>query len=358
MASATPNVLKSSVILEKSTDWHEWMIVINLKAESGEVKELINPELTTEPAPLREPDRPKPSDIKQGVTSTTELSSDEREEFRFRRDDYKIELAKYRRQREALNSIKDFIVTSVARQHLSYLREKTTVYQMLVALKKRIAPTDRARKMELVRKYREIQRGPVNQQIDHWILEWEKICTDAEQLNIAEVQEERPLYDFLNAIRYVDAGFVTGREGVIEERIRKNEGLPTVHDMIEEYRNHLRILQVGKKSSYSSTHTAFATFQGEPSNGHRTKRDCLCGEVHSFKQCPYMIEGLRTAGWTPNERIEKEIEEKLSKIPQLKAAVERAQKEMKDSTNERKLSKPSEKNKVSNTLGAFYSGRF
>jgi hypothetical protein len=59
------------------------MIVINHKAESGEVKQLIDPELTIKPILLREPDRPKPNNIKTGVTTTVALTTTEREEFQF-----------------------------------------------------------------------------------------------------------------------------------------------------------------------------------------------------------------------------------------------------------------------------------
>jgi hypothetical protein len=351
MNSSAPTVIKSSIILESPADWHEWMIVINLKAESGEIKQLIDPDLTTEPIPLKEPDRPNPSDIKEGVTTTVALTAVEREEYRFRREDYKIELVRYRQQREALNSLKDFIITSVARQHLSYLEEKTTVYQMLTALKKRVAPTDRARKMELARKYRDLQRGAVNQQPDRWLLDWEKTYADAERLKLPEVQEERPLYDFLNAIRSIDTAFTAGREAVIEERIRKGEGLPSVYDMIEEYRNHQRISQA-TSNAFSYSHSAFATFQGESPNTNldderrgrtRTWNKCVCGEIHSFKECPYLIEKLRAADWSPSVYIEKEIDEKLSKIPKLKAAVDRAQREMNDLMNKQKPPPPPKK---------------
>jgi hypothetical protein len=168
MASSTitntiTNITKSNVILKNPADWHEWMVVVNHKAESGEVKQLIDPDLTTEPILLKEPDRPKPSDIREGVTTTVALTAAEREEFRFQREDYKTEFIRYQGQRDTLNNIKDIIIiTSVARQHLSYLENKTTVYQMLTTLKKRIAPTDRACKIKLARRYRDIQQGPVD----------------------------------------------------------------------------------------------------------------------------------------------------------------------------------------------------
>jgi hypothetical protein len=278
---------------------------------------------------LKEPDRPKPSDIKEGVTTTVALTAAEREEFRFQRDDYKIELVRYQRQREALNNIKDFIITSVARQHLSYLENKTTVYQMLTALKKRIAPTDRARKIELARRYRDIQQGPVNQDPDRWLTDWEKVYTDAVRLRLPEVQEEYPLYDFLNAIRNVDKAWTAGREAILEERIRRNESLPTVYDIIEDYRNHQRISQATSRASLP--YATFATFFGEDENGRVKKRwdKCLCGEAHTFRECPYLIEGLRTADWYPSPDTQKEIDHKLANIPKLKVAVEKAQKEMK-----------------------------
>jgi hypothetical protein len=161
------------------------------------------------------------------------------------------------------------------------------------------------------------------------------------------------LYDFLNAIRSIDTAFTAGREAIIEERIRKKEGLPTVYDMIEEYRNHQRISRATLNAFSSSSFLAFATFQGESLNQERIRKwdKCLCGEVHSFKECPYLIEKLRTADWSPNTDIKNEIDEKLAKIPKLKAAVDRAQREMNDlMTKEKPPEKPQEEN---DTLSSF-----
>jgi hypothetical protein len=71
------------------------MIIINLKAENSEVKEFINFKLSIKPASLKEPDRPKSSDIKQDTNSITELLIAKKDKFRFRKRDYKIKLIKY-----------------------------------------------------------------------------------------------------------------------------------------------------------------------------------------------------------------------------------------------------------------------
>jgi hypothetical protein len=95
MNPSISTVLKSSIILKKPANWHEWIIVINLKAKSSKVKQLINSNLTTEPILLKEPERPKSSDIKEGITTTVALTAAEWEEYWFRRKDYKIELIRY-----------------------------------------------------------------------------------------------------------------------------------------------------------------------------------------------------------------------------------------------------------------------
>jgi hypothetical protein len=51
--------------------------------------------------------------------------------------------------------------------------------------------------------------------------------------------------------------------------------------------------------------------------------DCLCGESHRFKDCVCLIEELRGAGWVPNEETKRLIDDKLSKIPRLRIAVEK-----------------------------------
>jgi hypothetical protein len=134
--------------------------------------------------------------------------------------------------------------------------------------------------------------------------------------------------------------------------------------MIKEYRNHQRISRA--ITAISSSHSAFVTFQGESLNddsgkGRVKKWDkCLCGKAHSFKECPYLIEGLRTADWSLNADIEKEIDYKLANIPKLKTAVDRAQREMKERLSLKKKlpEKPQEKNDTPRTSGSFAVAAF
>lgn len=347
--SSTPS--KVSITLVRPEDWDEWMLIVNSMARNGNVKDLIDPNLPTEPPQPVEPRRPTAVDA--GAASITALTADQQKVYALLRDDFKYDMMKYRDQREALKSIQDFILTRVDRQHLILLEGKETVYQMLVALKKRLAPTDRAREMDVIRRYRELQRAPKSQQIDKWLQQWERVYTEAQNLSLPDVQKERPLYDFLNALRPVDTAFVAGREATLEERIRRKEDLPTILDMLENYRNHVRISKAS--STKGSSHAAFATFQGNSENDEKKKKStkCVCGEEHLFKECPYLIESLRASSWTPDSEIQQKINEKLEKIPKLKAAAEKAQKQAKEQQKSKNKKEEKSTEKPATAMGAF-----
>jgi hypothetical protein len=60
-------------------------------------------------------------------------------------------------------------MTIVDRQNILYLDGADTMYQKLIALKKRLALTDRARTLEVTRRYQEMLRGPKAQQHKKWL---------------------------------------------------------------------------------------------------------------------------------------------------------------------------------------------
>ncbi|ERF70711.1 hypothetical protein EPUS_09493 [Endocarpon pusillum Z07020] len=351
MTSSTSSMTtKVSITLTRPEDWDEWMLIVNSMARNGDVKDLINPDWPIEPPQLSEPKRPTAADIKPGAASLTELDTGEQKLFTLLREDYKYDMMRYRDRQSALSSIQDFILTRIDRQHLILLGGKETVYQMLTALKKRLAPTDRAREMDVIRRYRDLQRAPKYQQIDKWLLQWERVYTEAEQLSLPDVQKERPLYDFLNALRPVDTAFVAGREATVEERIRRGEDLPTVLDMLENYRNHVRISKAF--SNKGSSYTAFATFQGSPEDKEKKKQKCPCGEEHLFKECPYLIESLRASSYGLQTQKSNRRSTRSWRRYQSKAAVEKAQKQAKE---QKKSNKKEEKSteKPATAMGAF-----
>jgi hypothetical protein len=66
----------------------------------------------------------------------------------------------------------------ISRTYLTYTLDCETPYDMLVELKQRIAPTDRAREAEMVSKYNKLKKAPKTQSLDHWPREWENVYTE------------------------------------------------------------------------------------------------------------------------------------------------------------------------------------
>lgn len=123
MASLTT---KTTVILEKPSDWHEWLFIIRNKALDNDIEQLINPDLATEPPQLIEPTKPTPQNVRLDAMDITDLNNKEIELFKILRDEFRIDLAKYEQRRTALTEIRQLIISTISRTNLTYILESTT----------------------------------------------------------------------------------------------------------------------------------------------------------------------------------------------------------------------------------------
>jgi hypothetical protein len=106
------------------------------------------------------------STIKFDATNSTDLSIDEQRDLAIMQEDYKKKMRKYKERIDALKNLNIFILISVDRFNLIYLRNQKTIHQKLSALKKRLASTNRVRKLEMIRKYKNLQRALKHQQMN------------------------------------------------------------------------------------------------------------------------------------------------------------------------------------------------
>ena len=78
------------------------------------------------------------------------LTENEKEYWRTLQTEYTHDRKKYERQEEALQEIREKIQESINRTFLRYTFNCETPYEMMVKLKQKFAPTDRARELDLV----------------------------------------------------------------------------------------------------------------------------------------------------------------------------------------------------------------
>ena len=339
--STTRNMGSTSktIILSRPADWEPWFFTIRSLAEGGKVWELIDPDLATEPAVPAEPEIPTATQVNRNKISIVDLDPDERELYKLLLVQHKEHSAKATKTLEALNSVRKHLITTVAADNLVYIRGKSTAYQMLQELKKRLAPTDYARKMDAILRYNRLKTFSKQENVEKWLKEWEVTYTDASVLEIAEAAGERPLFDFTHAITAIDAGFASTQEYFINQKINKGETPPDIYSLIEDFRNHYRRSEALRQSA---SHSGFATLRGEPqdsekkgqdaakheskrqprkesegqdSNPPRRERFCLCGDKHGkssrWEDCDYINPSKRPDGWKGSpetfDRINKSI---------------------------------------------------
>ena len=324
--STTSLASKISVILKSPTDWGEWILVVNSIAETAHLEAYIDL-IAAAPAEPIKPIRPSVASVKAGAVQITELSTDERLVYNLLWDQYKVDLKKYEKDSDGLKILNTHIFITIDRSHLFSLTDKKTVHSKFTTLKQRLAFTDRVKSLEVIRRYRELQKTPKHQSLAQWVLDWEATYDEEVRLKIPDVQGTFPLYDFLNALRPVDMAFVAGREAIIEDRLERDQSPPDMKTLIENFRNHCRTMNVLTGKPVAATNSAFATLQGQPptqgnkpAEGKRNKT-CLCGEKHYFFQCPYIVHALRKPDWAPDSAVEKVIADKIAANPKFKQII-------------------------------------
>jgi hypothetical protein len=133
MASLPSNMTKIVIILDKTSDWHEWLSIVKSLTTDKVVLKLINPDLKKEIA-LKKPIKPSPFTIKTGAVDPKKFEPAEWEYYKVLRDDYKSDLIEYRRRQAILDSIKAHIFATVSRVNLSFITDLEMPYQILSAL--------------------------------------------------------------------------------------------------------------------------------------------------------------------------------------------------------------------------------
>jgi hypothetical protein len=131
------------------------------------------------------------------------------------------------------------------------------------------------------------------------------------------------------------------RKTILNHEMNQSKSSTLIRNLLEEFRNHLRIARtlITKKT----IHEAFATLQEKSSNDETTdqkrsekflnrkieNRSCLCERKHSFNECYYLIEELRSIEWKSNEEMMKKIEKILETKSRIKSAVKWIRKNVK-----------------------------
>jgi hypothetical protein len=194
------------------------------------------------------------------------------------------------------------------------------------------------------------------------------------RLKIFDVQEDRCLYDFLNALRIVDVTFVVDRETILNYEVQQEKSSLFILDLLKKFRNHLRIVKTLfnqiDHTNKRINHSAFATLQNqntksneksdhkcsdscdhfEDSENFESKSiliviesnekkysNCLCEMSHRYMKCFYIRLSIKKSDWKSDSSIVQMIKIKIAEtIESIKLIINRIIKRDAETTTKEK----------------------
>lgn len=298
------------IVLAKPADWDAWISFVRTRASTNtKIWHLVNSDLCERPNALLEP-------IESGFkmpANNNQFDSVKFKAYKAWKDLFKSQLAKYERQEKAFSDLLIFIQETIAAHNITFIQKaEPHPWNILRALKLRLALSDKARNIEIEERYHKLCKGPGTQSIDAWLDDWTATYTDAKDHDIAEATGTRPIQDFLRAARMKESSFADAHLVLI----RSNKSTHNFFGLIKDFRQHICLEQPSK----GNTHSAFtanssasskpqaASFRGQQLSD---MRPCVCGDTHWLADCPYLVQKVRTKGWTANPAKQKRVDEFL-----------------------------------------------
>ena len=159
----------------------------------------------------KEPSLPSVIQVKQGATTYSDITTDQDlRVLNFLRDDYKINQRKYDQTFTVLVNVSNAIINSISTRNLAFIeRDCETLWSMLQRLRERLAPTDRARELELIHQWNLLKKLLKTRNLEDWLSKWEKIYTKASALKLVIAVGQTLIYEFLQAIMPLSEAFVS-----------------------------------------------------------------------------------------------------------------------------------------------------
>ena len=324
--TSTDQVTTKMVVLATSSDWAPWFSAVKDIAKEGDgtAWNHIDPDSTT-PSKLPE-DLPSPEfkEVNPEATTVIDLTDEQFKRWQFLCDQQEKKNNKARTTKKTIDKVAKFIRETVALNNYRFVDHCDTVQEKLRGLKQHLAPSDEARQQDVMDKYRSLRKIRT-ESVDTFLDRYEKAYVEAIKEKIPDVEnEDHARNHFLHAIRDIDTPYSTSEQRNLKLMERTGQtGKPTIHTMIEEFRHHRRYNYTDDKAT---TQAAFSTFKGQPQEKDQknTYSPCLCGELHRYAKCPYLVRQNRPQGWVADENIQKSIKQRLSNDAYLRDIIERA----------------------------------
>jgi DNA repair exonuclease SbcCD ATPase subunit len=254
------------------------------------------------------------------------LDQDKKQHLQTLKEEYAYDLKSYDRKIEALAELRTRIQSTITKANFLYTINCDHVWQIMRNLKDHYAPSDQARKQEVITDWlKAISRPSQGTDLEKWLQDLETAYDAGVKEQIPDITEFRPHYDFTKAIAAIDPIFTANQEDEfmkLEEQ-GQVDSLP-FKEIIRKFRKTKRI-QANREQMEEAQHGAFASLQGMDSDDLPRNIKCICGRKHQYLECYYLIPSIQPKNWIPNPNAITRINEKIAELtPQDQAKIKKA----------------------------------
>lgn len=241
-----------SFVLSNTTDWDAWIFFVRSRATYNGIWELIDPDLTERPVALEKPIKP----LYVMPKTDADFNIVTYNAYKARKEIHETDRGLYEQQRNAFGDVLSFIQETIAPENVMFIQnEELHPWNQLRALKRRLAPSENERRLQIEGKYHELCKGPDGESMDDWLKEWVTTYTDAIEFNVAAIIGAQPIRDFLLAVQPQEKEFADAQLNLLGQ-----QGPCDCIEIIAEFINY----RARNSDSDSSTDSDVVSSNSEP----------------------------------------------------------------------------------------------
>jgi hypothetical protein len=313
--------MKESTLTD-SSDWEAWILIVKILA--GDSWQYIDPSTTTT---LAQPQKPQPSDF--GGTNSSNIDPNQRVHWIEFNTLYYRELKEYERAKAKIQKAEEYIITHIDTSFLLQKANYSSLRDFLASLEKALAPTQSSREQTIIDRYTRAKTFDArNTSFETWQQEYLVAYLRAKEANIPDVSGDRAHWDLVKAISQLDSGYaavistqITSAQQQPAQQLAQQSAqqsgqiLPSVEHTLSAFAQHYRRTYTRRSPVHGGTFAATLNQQESPYQRKRLRDDgtpvkpCLCGDLHLWRDCPYIDTSLRREGFVEDPEKAKKITE-------------------------------------------------
>ncbi len=258
----------------------------------------------------------------RSVRSINELTSEQQKNLQQRQLIWSMREKLMRRTKRGIQIVYQTVKTST-RQYISFSEMRSIIRQIVQTLVDRYKQSN-VKIVELLHnQYYALKIPFVKTKIEQWISEWENLKIEMINQRLKDTFDNDVIFvhEFLRADKRW--AFVFCETWVIQHQaVEKDlDFFKIIRAYRNAYENFLRDEKSIKgmigaatlqRADQDQANPYICTKKGDEKHKRQT---CICGQVHLFSQCPYIVSANRSPGWKENTKVRNEARQKIQQKP-------------------------------------------